>query len=254
MLVALFGVSHGASDHSLARPGWSCRFGSHWLTFFIAAYVALICCVYTIWMAAPAVALFGFLLLAAVHFALDDLPETFHPQLLPEMIGRGLFPVTGAALLHRTQLEEIFTELLGQPGTAAQFAAAMAALCIPAGLALVVSVVRRLHNGETFIALEIAAILIVLAFFPPALGFAIYFCFVHAKRQLDRRCLKLGLKPSEYRLKFLPFILGGVIVLMLTSMFATSGETMLIAGLAALTVPHMLLQAREPAAMVLQTR
>ena len=248
MLVGLFGVSHGASDHLLAGAGWRHRFGSWWLMLFIAVYVVLIVAVFAIWMVAPAIALSGFLCLAAVHFALDDLPEDFHPHLLTEMIGRGLFPVTGAALLYREQVENIFSALLGSPGIAAQFATTMAALSIPAGLALIFALVRRMHHGDRSIALEIAGMLVVLTFFPPALGFAIYFSFVHARRQLDHRCRELGLKSFEYHTRFLPYILGGASVLLLAFVFVTSATTMLIAGLAALTVPHMLLPDPTPTA------
>ncbi len=244
LLVAIFGISHGASDHLMARAGWRSRFGSHWLAVFVVAYVALISVVFAIWIVAPAAALFGFLCLAAVHFALDDLPEPFRPQFLPEMLGRGLFPVTAAAYLHRTELEEIFTGLLMQPGTASQFAGAMAILSIPATLALVWACLQRFHRGETSLALELVTLLVVLLLFPPVPGFALYFCFVHARRQLKRRYRTLGLRPAEYRARFLPYSLGGAAVLMLTLFFTNSVGGILIAGLAALTVPHMLLPTR----------
>ena len=240
-LVAIFGISHGASDHLLASPSWERYFRQYWLLAFIIVYIGLIILVFAMWTVAPAVTLLGFLCLAALHFAIDDMPEPITRQFLPEVIGRGLLPVSGAALLHGIELTEIITSLLDNADIATKFVIAMTVTALIALSANVIAIIIRMHSAELYLAMELIATVVALVVFPPVLGFALYFCFVHARRQVHLRCKRFGTSVVEYHTTYAPFIIGGIAALSLSFILGIEAGALVIAGLAALTVPHMLL-------------
>ncbi len=229
------GLPHGASDHAVAAPKWRARFGRAGGPLFLFGYLASAVLVFTLWQAAPLAALLAFLALSAWHFAGEDAVGST----AVERVARGLMPVGLPALLHPAGLRDLLAPMLAGSAADARVAAAVMTVC---GVVAIVALAGwwwregRVPAG----AAASAAALIVC---PPLLGFALYFAFDHSRRAAGRRRASLGLTPGDYARACAPFVVGGAAVL------ATAGWWLpgaglagwLVIGLAALTVPHMVL-------------
>tara|TARA_Y100000766_G_C18650800_1_gene480314 strand:- start:164 stop:721 length:558 start_codon:yes stop_codon:yes gene_type:complete len=95
--------------------------------------------------------------------------------------------------------------------------------------------------------LEILVLAIVLAYLPPLWGFVVYFCLVHSSRHTLHLLNSLGpLKYNDYVLLLVTVVASILAILIGAFHFANNSFDIGIIratfiGLAALTVPHMLL-------------
>lgn len=241
-LVALLGVPHGALDHRLAGLLWPLGTPRQHLAF-LAGYLGSAAAVLVLWIAAPAAALALFLGYSALHFSDDWRGE------LP-FAGRalaGLAIVAAPAAAHGPEVAAIFSGL-APPGGAAAVASALGRAgeaALPA-LALLVAIETRRRPA---LALELASIAAAALLLPPLAYFAVYFCGVHSPRHLLSASAALGLGPARGALAALPITLvtlagAAVAAAVLSARGAAADAVTLKAvfiGLAALTVPHMIL-------------
>lgn len=238
--VLLLGVPHGALDALHARDEQRLSRLRDWVAF-VTAYVALALAVVCVWTAAPSASLVALLGFSAFHFS-GDL-ESNSP--LPLRVVHGLAPICLPALLHRKELGELFAAL-SPTETALDLAAGLEVLSVPllVSATLFAAVYARRHAAAT---LEVVATAAMCAVAPPLLGFLVYFCLLHSWRHVDRtRRLYRPARTALLWSAVLPTVAtAGLAAVAWAALDPTSLRAgvlqIVFVGLAALTVPHMLL-------------
>ena len=250
--IALAGLPHGAADAWIAaREGLaSDRLGK---AIFLAVYSGLALLVIAAWLLFPVMSLALFLAISVWHFG-DDSRKDLHPV---ARISTGLIILGAPAAFHATAVSEAFRILSGD--RIAAIVSAQGALfwlgCVALPLTLVLTPARsplsaRVTPGRIKHLIEMILLVGLAAFLSPLVYFAVYFCGVHSPRHLGR-VIRLFPERGGSRLW------GTITSLTLLSLFAgaaawgwlttvgqppdAAGLQVLFIGLAALTLPHMLL-------------
>ncbi len=241
--VALLGLPHGALDLPMAEVVWPLDTWQRSLLFF-AGYLGLAGGVAGLWFLAPALGLALFLAYSALHFSGDWAADG-----LAMRIAGGASAIGAPAIFHTAEVAEIFA-LLGPATAARPIADAAALLGLSCALIAVAAVLRGRWRPRAL--LELTGIWIGAALLPPLLYFIAYFCLLHSLRHLIET---LDAVPDRLRA-----IRVGGLAMALTLVGSTAALTALVApsggdleasilrvvfiGLAALTIPHMLLVER----------
>ena len=246
--VAITGLPHGALDPWVAwRAGmWRTRGGC---VAFHLGYIGLAAVVVAAWRLAPGPCLAGFLAISAWHFAGD------WRQSLPAW-ARAL---AGSALLALpawrwpSEMRELFGLLAGPEGIVIADALTLVAPWLAAGMAAAALV--ALHRSPAT-AIELAALAAMALLLPPLLYFIVYFCALHSFRHL--RLAAAGVAP-EARQRMVHVAMLYTALTLLAAAVAWPwlvgagaqarvwGEDLLrvvFIGLAALSLPHMLVVLR----------
>jgi Brp/Blh family beta-carotene 15,15'-monooxygenase len=240
MLVAVFGLPHGALDPLLAHRYGLCKNPFQTLVF-VLAYLALVGLMILFWQRHTASALALFLGITAWHFSSD-----WRCQGAPLTGWASVFLLLGLpALAHPQAFVDLFESVLGN-AVAWNFQMALAvigALALP--LALLAAVrARRQAPGQ---ALELVTIGFGGLLLPPLWFFVLYFCTLHSPRHIARHFTAAGVAARRlWRMGFafsLPVVIAAVWFLhdLPRSQMTEGFARILLAGLFALTVPHMLL-------------
>lgn len=234
-LMVAGGLPHGASDHAVAAPKWRARFGRAGVPLFLVSYLGCAALVFALWQAAPLAALLAFLALSAWHFASEDAVGSSGF----ERAARGLMPIGLPALLHPAGLRELLMPMLAGSAADARVAGAVMTACGVAAILALAGWWWREGRVPAGAAASAAALIVC----PPLLGFALYFAFDHSRRAAGRRRTSLGLTPGGYARACAPFVVGGAVVLAAGAWWLPGSGLAgwLVIGLAALTVPHMVL-------------
>ena len=242
-LVAILGLPHGALDLPMAEMLWPLD-GWRGKLRFMAIYLCLVAGIVGLWTLAPAVALIAFLTYSALHFS-DDWSRAAAPL---RWTG-GVASIGAPALLHRAEVTTLFGYLVPEQG--AVIAANAAA--VAGTLALVVFIASMLFRPEARdrAALEQAILWGIAALLPPLVYFAVYFCGLHSIRHFDATVRSV---PRARRALVTAAVLSGATTLTAATVFYARADVALpfesgsmqviFIGLAALTVPHMLLVER----------
>ncbi|MDR9428550.1 MAG: Brp/Blh family beta-carotene 15,15'-dioxygenase [Salibaculum sp.] len=239
-LVAILGLPHGALDLPIAEALWPLESWAR-LAVFAALYLGLAGAVIAVWLLLPSFALLAFLVYSMLHFS-DDWAED-----LPALRWSGGLATVGApALLHHAEVAAIFAMLA--PGGAA-LAADAAALAGGVGLAMLAASILKSPRACGPAALELALLWTTAAALPPLMYFAIYFCGLHSIRHFTTTMRAV---PNGWRAFGIAVVLS-VIVTLVALLALRQGTTgpfeaatgqgirVIFIGLAALTVPHMIL-------------
>jgi Brp/Blh family beta-carotene 15,15'-monooxygenase len=242
--VAIFGLPHGALDLPLAEALLPLEKGREKI-WFIAVYLGFALLVIGIWIVFPGPSLLAFLIYSAFHFSGDWQDSR------SILRWTGGIATIGAPALFRTNDVTVFFEYL-----APQSSASLAADClaVAAGIALLVLVASLflLPSLRTRAATEQAFIFIAAACLTPLVYFVLYFCILHSIRHFTQSIAFIG-----HRHRALPqaILVCIVTILIATASFfvlhdgtinhiAPSAVKVVFIGLAALTVPHMILIAK----------
>jgi Brp/Blh family beta-carotene 15,15'-monooxygenase len=239
--VAIFGLPHGALDLPIAQAIWPLN-GWQGTAYFVALYLGLAGAVILAWTYFPGFSLFAFLIYSAIHFAGDweDAP------VILRWTG-GAATIGAPSLFHRDEVATIFGYLAPMPPAtlAATVLACVGAVALVATLIIVVSqpAVRTRAVLEQIV-LWVAALCL-----SPLIYFIVYFCALHSVRHMtltlnwidDRRTavhLSIALSVVTVLTGFASIgIIQGV---GLETIENAISKTVFI-GLAALTVPHLIL-------------
>lgn len=243
LLIAVFGVPHGALDPLFAKNLIPIKTILGWATF-VFFYLLLASLVVAFWWISPFFFLVFFLLFSVFHFS-GDLASG--ASILTRVLYGGACIVLPAAL-HAAQLAEIFTYLVGQK-SAVYLADFLHVLAWPwlAGLCLAsLHIFRRdwLSSLEIFAASSLSLVL------SPLLGFTIFFCGMHSARHIIRSQGYANVSISALaKVSALPLLSLAIIVALSWLVLPASplDERLIqfvFVGLAALTVPHMALVER----------
>ncbi len=243
-LVALLGLPHGALDHRVASALWPLTTPRDHAVF-IAGYIGLGGAIVVLWIIAPSIALAAFLIYSALHFSDDWRAELGLWQSLPLGVGVIALP----ALVYQSDVVVSFGFLISGP-TATLFAAMLHKTAIAAIIASALCLVVNLRAAP-WVMVEYALLVATALVTPPLIYFVIYFCLLHSPRHFLLTADQLRLTPLQGLRAAWPIMvatlamtaLGTVILAVFTPAFAPATLQIVFIGLAALTVPHMLLTA-----------
>jgi Brp/Blh family beta-carotene 15,15'-monooxygenase len=273
LAIALIGTPHGAADTLRLRALATVADGTvRWLMFLIfnALYLAVAALVWWLFLRWPAQALLGFVLISLLHFgATDAMTEWRRLASDPDASAdrakvRTTVMRTGAMsavvaiaapfVFWQTDVQTYLRWLGLTAGEAARFPPPKAAMTVALAMALAMIGIRRwpLSGWRLPTAVWIAGPSLLL---PPAAGFALYFCAVHA----SRHWAQLRIDQTELPLRPVIATMLATVALALALLWHHQGAAfaprlaqVVIVGLAALTVPHMLLDAESLAVKVRQ--
>lgn len=244
--VIVLGLPHGALDSWIAARAGLYRRPLGWIGFNLA-YVLLALAVVVFWWLSPLLALSLFLLISAWHFAADwraTLP-------LWQRLSAGLALLGMPAVFHPEAVAGIFMTLSG--GEAAALAEGLRIIGLAALAALVPVLLLTAHRRQYAALIELALLPVLAAAAPPLLYFTLYFCLLHSPRHLratlelaprrERRSLIRSLiaQASLYTLASLVLAALAAAIFLPAGSLSEQALRLVFIGLAALTVPHMLL-------------
>ena len=239
--ISILGLPHGALDLSIAQALWP-LIGWQGKARFISAYMGLTLLVIGLWNLFPGPALFGFLIYSAFHFSSDWGGED---NLL--RITGGVTTVGAPALFWQDDVAAIFAYLAPVP--AANLAALSLAIAGGVTLILFVSltIIRPAVRAKATV--EHAIIWIAAVCLSPLVYFVIYFCSLHSVRHFTSALASLENQRHALRIAGLLTcitVFGGFISFIIlqrhdAAMMEQSILQIVFIGIAALTVPHMLL-------------
>lgn len=246
--IVLIGLPHGALDGAVAMHlGLVDKFST--MARFVMIYVGLAGLVVGAWIIAPSLSLIVFLTISLLHFGAGDARHGEGILRFAETLAHGGLAIVGISQFHRSEADEIFYYLINQD--TAMVWLALNVLTVAVIVAIIACVSQAAKDVKwSATTLELLILGIVYALVPPLLGFAIYFCLVHSARHFKRilSTIKATVDFSNIKNQAILFttaswIAAGIAFWMFAD-FADPGPTVLritFIGLAALTVPHMLL-------------
>ena len=246
--IVLIGLPHGALDGAVAMHlGLVDKFST--MARFVIIYVGLAGLVVGAWIIAPSLSLIIFLTISMLHFGAGDARHGEGVVRFAETLALGGLAIVGISQFHRSEVDEIFYYLINQD--TAMVWLAINVLTVAVIVAIIACVSQAAKDVKwSATTLELLILGIVYALVPPLLGFAIYFCLVHSARHFRRilSTIKATVDFSNIKNQAILFttaswIAAGIAFWMLAD-FADPGPTVMritFIGLAALTVPHMLL-------------
>lgn len=261
LLIAVLGVPHGALDHHVGQSWLKPRQGSRWWLSFGVFYLGLLLIVLLSWLWQPELLLSLFLLLSALHFGQEDsAPLALTDRLYWTHVAfRGLLPLCAPAFFSTEATAQLLAPLLLDRELAPQaqgIASFGAILFAPLSLLGVLIYARWWQLGVSRATLSqqlLETILIVLCFalLAPLEGFVLYFCLHHALRHTQEMAhwlfpeQKQPLRHFWQRAKPLSLVavgLAGLCWLLLPDRsLGWGGIQIIFIGLAALTLPHVVL-------------
>ena len=241
--VVLLGVPHGALDGEIARPLLRPRFGWAWFGVFALPYLGLSACVLAAWRIAPMATLGAFLAGSAWHFGREDAG----PKPL-EAWARGGLPIALPVLLHPAATAEVLGTVALTPLTRLpEWLFAGAALWCVAALWWTA---RMVAAGRWQALTEPGLLAMLFVALPPLPAFAIYFVCIHAPRHtaallddpraprvVDMRAAILRSLPTTA----LTIAIGAALWRWFPGTPSERLLALTIQGLAALTLPHVIL-------------
>jgi Brp/Blh family beta-carotene 15,15'-monooxygenase len=244
VLILLLGVPHGAFDTIFAWRLYGIGSLVGWIGFVIV-YLLLAAGVVAVWVVAPAVFLLGFLLISTVHFSGDPTEGT--PLLTRLLYGGSILVLP--SLFHADEMGRLFGLLVG-PGTACMVMPLIRLLawvwlpCV--GLAVILR-----SRSDLLGAVEIGAASLLALVAPPLVSFTLFFCGMHSARHILRTIDYSGRTSTRVLLLAALLPMAGVMASSAVAWHFLKDAPMearvvqiIFVGLAALTVPHMILVER----------
>jgi beta-carotene 15,15'-dioxygenase len=241
VLIVALGVPHGALDTIFARQLYNVKTAWGWAGF-IGLYVALAGLVVGLWFVAPFLFLVGFLVISLAHFS-GDLADTA-TLLLRTVYGGSIIVLP--TLLHADEVSQIFSFLVDHD--AAKLAVSILQLLTWPWLAALVLFASDQIRKNAFVSLEVTCVGLLAVTAPPLIAFTIYFCCMHSARHIMRTFYYSDKSSLHLLVASAIGPMAGVILLSLGASVALSDipldarlTQIVFIGLAALTVPHMVL-------------
>ena len=243
-VILLLGVPHGALDVVFVQQLAGIRSALGWSVFTVA-YAAAAASVVVLWWFAPGFFLAAFLLVSVLHFSGD--PEGETPVLFRMLYGGAI--VFCPMALHAVEVSGLFASLAGMPAaqsivTALQWAA------WPWVAAIVLAAIAGAKQ-DTPRSIELVSLTALLIFAPPLIAFTIFFCVMHSARHVmrTRDYSDAGTLRHLLRIAGLPML--ATVASVGVAWWLSDGKPLdarlaqiLFVGLAALTVPHMIVVER----------
>ena len=246
--VVLIGLPHGALDGAIAMH---LGFSRKALLFirFLLLYVGMAGLVIAVWVLAPALSLLAFLVISMIHFGAGDARHGAGWVRGAEVVAHGGLVVAGISQMHRNEVDVIFAYLTG--GETGLVWQGLDILTLIVGAALVICLAQALwYRRWRGTAVELGMLAVLFAMAPPLVGFAVYFCCVHSARHVGsimsslRQHMSAGAMVIQALIFTVASWLAGAAAIWWFADMADPEPVILrvvFIGLAALTVPHMIL-------------
>jgi Brp/Blh family beta-carotene 15,15'-monooxygenase len=243
-LILALGVPHGALDTIFAHQVYRLRSPGAWLLAALL-YGVLAALVVGVWWISPAIFLSGFLLVSIAHFTGDLEPDV---STVTRVLYAGAVIVL-PCLRFESDVARQFGFLAG-PSSGSSLAAALSVLAWP-WLACALGAAAFESRRNIMASAELIAVSLLAIFAPPLIGFTVFFCGMHSARHVIRTYhyanhTSLRLMVGAAAVPMLAILLAAIAGWVLLDHSAPSRAVtqFLFVGLAALTVPHMLLVER----------
>ncbi len=243
-LVLLLGMPHGAFDVVLARKLFGVADLKGWALLSLF-YVGLSAAVVGLWMVAPTLFLCAFLIFSALHFGGD-------PAGGVSWLTRGLYGgavIVLPALWHGPELQRLLGLVAGP--ASADFVAPVLSQLAPPWLAATVLACALQARTSRLAACESAALAALSLAAPPLAAFTVYFCAMHSPRHILRTLSSLQAAEARSALALalwptLAVLVTAALLGWRLSELSVDARVMqlVFVGLAALTLPHMVLLER----------
>jgi len=247
LFVVLIGLPHGAFDGAIANHLGAGRSLAE-AAKFITGYCAATGLVIAIWIMFPAVTLPLFLIISMVHFGRGDASAKSGPVFMMQVLLHGGLPIFGIIYFQQTSVIPLFDALTNGDSN---LAILTSNIMVP-----VMGLMAGLYGFMAFRDASLRArfaefilLAVVFAFLPPLVSFALYFCIIHTGRHM--RCIwhvlassssPKGLYRQAASFTLASWLVGGAAFLWLkTGDLDAALLQVVFIGLAALTVPHMIL-------------
>lgn len=243
-LVVLLGLPHGALDHSVATALWPLKtLRQH--AVFVAGYIGLTIVILALWIIVPSIALAAFLIYSALHFSDDWRADLGQWQRL----SLGVSIIALPALVYKSDVAVLFGFLTSE-ATATLFADLLQKIAIAAVIASAMCLAFTVRRAS-WVTVEYGLLVATALVTPPLIYFVIYFCALHSPRHFLLTADQLCLTPLQALRAAVPILvatlvftgLGATVLAVFTPAFAPATLQIVFIGLAAVTVPHMLLTA-----------
>ena len=242
--ILLIGVPHGGFDGAVARRiGWPAGLAP-WLGFHLA-YIALAALVAVLWWLFPLPSLGIFLLISAFHFGASDIADS-GSDWLPWIAHGGLISIA-IPCLQPTLVEPIFAVLIGV-NNADVLMSGITLLFIPWTISCIgyfgYAYFKPQYRKTLISLLMLLGLFSALA---PLFSFALYFCLWHSRGHMLRLWHSLAQSERTRSIReaviytISAWVSMGIIFYYLQGEASTLLVQLTFIGLAALTLPHMLL-------------
>ena len=241
LLVVVFGLPHGALDPWLAERG---GLSNHWraLVIFNVLYMGIAALVVLIWMWLPAMSLAIFLVISAWHFGGDWRAEL---SLAPRLVAGSMLLLLPIGF-HEDNVAMLFGHLSGAGGQALAQTLALPTWLLSAVMAALIGL--ACWRRHWLAALEFACLLLLASAALPLVYFAVYFCSLHSLRHLAglfRQAPPIE-RPRLWRMAVVYTLATLALAGVLWGLWAhlpldTLVLKLVFIGLAAVTMPHMML-------------
>ena len=198
-----------------------------------------------IWYLAPFAGLVIFMALSISHFGMMDTSESAHlPYRAIRIFAHGAMPVLIIATAHSKETAEIFLILIQDDASDLIY---LLKIATPIWALIVFWLFLFQGDLGRRAALEIGILTIILILFPPLWGFALYFCSIHSLRHF-RKVIRV-FQPLNKHFYWMTFAISVFSITFVVTMaywltddhFDNSLIRATFIGLAALTIPHILL-------------
>ncbi|OWS72700.1 hypothetical protein CBI30_00030 [Polynucleobacter aenigmaticus] len=239
-LIFFLGVPHGALDPVFAQKLYFLKGLKDW-SKFIFIYITLSVIVVLVWWQLPLFFMASFLVCSMMHFSRDLSGKI---SKITRLIYGGSI-IALPTIFHFNEMQDLFSAILDS-NTGLQITNFLHLLAWPWLIGSLISIYLGLVR-DWVVGLEILAVSLLSTFAPPLIAFTVYFCGMHSVRHILRT--KDYADATFMRLSFISMapMLGVLFMAVLGWHYLPdlpNYEKLLrfiFVGLAALTVPHMLL-------------
>ena len=247
LFVVVIGLPHGAFDGAIANHlGAGRSFAA--TAKFIASYCAAAGLVIAIWIMFPAVTLALFLIISMIHFGRGDASAKSGPIFMTQVLLHGGLPIFGIIYLQQSSVIPLFDALTNG---ASDLAILISKIIVPV-LGLMAGLYGLMAFRDASLRARFAEFILlamVIAILPPLVSFALYFCIIHTGRHMRRiwHVLASTISPKGLYRQAAGFTLASWLVGGAAFLWLENGDLdgallqVVFIGLAALTVPHMIL-------------
>ena len=247
LFVVLIGLPHGAFDGAIANHlGAGRSFAA--AVKFIASYCAVTGLVIAIWIMLPAITLALFLIISMIHFGRGDASAKSGPVFMTQVLLHGGLPIFGIIYFQQSSVIPLFD---AQTNGASDLAILISKITVPV-LGLMAGLYGLMAFRDASLRARFAEFIllaVVIAILPPLVSFALYFCIIHTGRHMRRiwHVLASTISPKGLYRQAAGFTLASWLVGSAAFLWLENGDLdaallqVVFIGLAALTVPHMIL-------------
>ena len=247
LFVILIGLPHGAFDGAIAAHLGAGK-SAYTAAKFIICYSLTSAIIIALWIALPGEMLALFLIISVIHFGWGDASAKSGLPFVVQIVLHGGVPVFGIIYFHPEEVATLFFILTyGAPDLAMRLGQLAAPILLSLGILYALLAVRDSALRRRFV--EILITTALLAALPPLVGFALYFCTIHTSRHMRKiwHVLTAATAPKRLVIQAVSYtiaswLFGALAFLWLNGSTVESELIQIIfIGLAALTVPHMIL-------------